>query len=256
MVALGFESMDDSVRTPEEAEQAAGLPVLGAIPRLHHGTLGLSALLPCHANRVRDNWDCALMFREPAPMAAESYRSACHSLLLASKEVPRVIAFVSASPLEGKTTTAINCAIALAQHGTKVLLVDADLRQPSVHEFFGLERGSGLRNALAADSAADLAWAIAQQPGLSVLTAGDSMDSGSRALDAKSVAPLIAQWRASYDYVVIDTPPATLVSDALVLSACADAAVLVVRSGMTRGGRFAAPVMPCNGHTRTSTAWC
>ncbi|MFZ0705933.1 MAG: polysaccharide biosynthesis tyrosine autokinase [Candidatus Korobacteraceae bacterium] len=232
VVALGLESTDDSVRTPEEAEQAAGLPLLAAIPRLQHESGRLSALLPRHMHRAHDNWDRSLMLREPASLAAESYRSLCHSLLLASPAVPRVIAIVSAMPLEGKTTTAANCAIALAQHGTKVLLVDADLRQPSLHGFFGLELSPGLRNAIDAEPSADLPSEITQQPGLWVLTAGDCYDR-SRALDAKSVAPLIRQWRETYDYVVIDTPPATLVSDALVLSACADATVFVARSGMT-----------------------
>lgn len=233
-LALGLESVDDSVRTVEEAELAAGLPVLGAIPRLQHETRRLSALLPVRVNRGHDNWDRSLMLREPASMAAESFRSACHSLLLGSQTVlPRVIAIVSAMPLEGKTTAAVNCAMALAQHGTKVLLVDADLRQPSLHQFFGLELNPGLRNALGAEPSADLSHEIAQQPGLWVLTAGDCQSGGSRALDARLVEPLIQQWRKTYDYVVIDTPPATLVSDALVLSACADAAVLVIRSGMT-----------------------
>ena len=147
-VALGLESADDSVRTAEEAEQEAGLPIVGAIPRLQHDRRGLAALLPGQGNRLRDNWDRSLMLREPASLAAESYRSACHSLLLASQPAsPRVIAIVSAMPLEGKTTTSVNCAIALAQHGIKVLLVDADLRQPSLHDFFGLELQPGLRDA-------------------------------------------------------------------------------------------------------------
>ncbi len=232
VVALGLESVDDSVRTPEEAEQASGLPVLAAIPRLQLASRGFLASLPGRSQPVGEEWDRSLMFREPASLAAEAYRSACHSLLLASGTAPRVIAFVSASPLEGKTTTAVNCAIALAQHGTKVLLVDADLRRPSLHEFFGLELNPGLRDAVSAEPGEDLAWEVAQQPGLWVLPAGDA-HGGSRALDARAIAPLIRRWRERYDYVVIDTPPASLVSDALVLSAAADAAVFVVRSGMT-----------------------
>ena len=233
-VAVGLESVGDYVRTPEEVEQAAGLPVLGAIPHLHRDTLGLSALLPGLVNRVPEKWDRALMLREPASMAAESYRSACHSLLLASRPFsPQVIAVVSAMPLEGKTTTAANSAIALAQRGAKVLLVDADLRQPTLHEFFGMPIQPGLRNLLATDAHPDLASEIEQQPGLWVLPAGDSDTGSSRVLDAKSVMPLIQRWREAYDYVVIDTPPITLVSDALVLSACADSVMLVVRCGTT-----------------------
>ncbi len=233
-LALGLESVDDSVCTAEEAEQAAGLPVLGAIPQLHRSTRGLSALRPRRASRPCDEWDRALMLREPASMAAESYRSACHSLLLASHPLaPRVIAIASPMPLEGKTMTAVNCAIALAQHGAKVLLVDADLRRPSLHEFFGLEMQPGLRNLLGENGYADPAREISQQPGLWVLPAGSFGAGSSGVLDTKSVAPLILQWREAYDYVVIDTPPVTLVSDALVLSTCADAVLLVVRCEVT-----------------------
>lgn len=230
-VALGLESADDSIRTPEEAEEATGLPVLGAIPLVQDAPRWPAGWLPTSLRRRHDSLERALMFCEPAPMAAECYRSACHSLLLASATVPRVIAFVSAMPLEGKTTSAVNCAIALAQHGTQVLLVDADLRHPSVHNFFGLELSRGFRNAPGTDGAEPRA--IAQQPGLSVLTAGDWSEDGSRVAGTKAMAMLIAQWGASYDYVVIDTPPATLVGDALVLATYADAAVLVLRSGLT-----------------------
>jgi capsular exopolysaccharide synthesis family protein len=127
----------------------------------------------------------------------------------------------------------VNCAIALAQHGAKVLLVDADLRQPSIHQFFGLDLKPGLRNTLGAESDLVLPSNIAQQPGLAVLTAGDTVTGASRALDGKSITALIEQWRSQYDYVVIDTPPACLVSDALLLSGYADVSLLVVRSGMT-----------------------
>ena len=159
-------------------------------------------------------------------MAAESYRSACHSLLLASKEVPGVISFVVPRRWKARPLQQSIMLLRLPSMGQRSCwsMPTCDSRHSRI-----LWPGarSWIAKCAAADSAADLAWAIAQQPGLSVLTAGDSMDSGSRALDAKSVAPLIAQWRASYDYVVIDAPPATLVSDTLVLSACADAAVLI-----------------------------
>ena len=235
VLALALESADDSVRAPEEVEQATGVPALGAIPRWHRPARGLLAWRRAASNIVADRWDDrALMWREPASMAAEAYRAACHSLLLASQPcAPRVIAFGSALPLEGKTTTAVNCAIALAQQGAKVLLVDGDLRQPSLHEYFGLGSQPGLRSQLQQSAGEDLACEITQQPGLWVLPAGASEDGGSRLLDGKSLQPLLTQWREAYDHVVVDTPPLSLVSDALVLSSCADAVVLVVRCEKT-----------------------
>ncbi len=235
VLGLGLESADDSVRTQEDAEQAAGLPALGAIPRWHRPAPGLFASRRVALDLAGERWhDRALMLREPGSMAAEAYRAVCHSLLLTSQvPTPKVIAIASALPLEGKTTTAANCAIALAQHGAKVLLVDADLRQPSLHEYFGLGLQPGLRDQLHDAGGLDLACEIAQQPGLWVLPAGSSDTGGSRALDNKAIQHLIVQWREAYEYVVIDTPPVSLVSDALVLSTCADAVVLVVRCERT-----------------------
>ncbi len=216
-LALGLESTDDSVRTPEEVEQAAGVPALGAIPRWHRSARSRFASRKGPRDLEGDRWDRALMLREPASMAAESYRAACHSLLLASQPLaPRVIAIASALPLEGKTTTAANCAISLAQHGAKVLLVDADLRQPSLHDYFGLDLQPGLRDQLREAAGLDLACEITQQPGLWVLPAGSSDAGSSGVLDNRSIQPLMMQWREAYECVVIDTPPLSLVSDALV----------------------------------------
>ncbi len=115
LVALGLEAVDDSVRTLEEAGQAAGLPVLGAIPRSQPVMRGLATLLPRRANRLRENLMIALRSycTSPHPWRRNPHRAACHGLLLTSQPVsPQVIAIVSAMPLEGKTTTAVNCAIA------------------------------------------------------------------------------------------------------------------------------------------------
>lgn len=228
-LALGLEAADDSVRTVDEAEQATGLANLGAIPQFTRAERHFPTFRLHHHD---DNYDQMLMLREPASLEAEAYRAACHSLLLASQPlVPKVIAIASALPMEGKTTTAANCAIALAQGGAKVLLVDGDRRQPALHKHFGLDMRADLKKPLREDG--DIAFAIPQQPGLWLLTAGVNNDGFSTPLDQKSVLPLVSRWRESYDYVVMDLPPLSLVSDALVLSCCADAVVLVVRSEMS-----------------------
>ena len=227
-LALAQESADDSVRTPEDVQLAAGLPALGAIPQLQSKPVfAFRKVPPNQPQRVP-------MLREPDSMAAESYRAVCQSLLLASEaQATKVIAVASALPLEGKTTSAVNCAIAMAQAGAKTLLIDGDLRRPSLHEYFGLPLQPGLRNT-AADLSSATACEVPQQSNLWLLTAGvcDGTTSPSL-LDTKALLPLIMRWREIYDYVLIDMPPVSLVSDALVLSSCSDVVVLVVRSGMT-----------------------
>ena len=230
-LAIALESADDAIRSPEEAEQATALPPLGTIPRLGHAG---SAFASWRKRQITAAGRAA-MSCEPGSRAAESYRAVCNSLLLACRpEAPKVIAVTSTLPLEGKTMTAVNCAIALAQQGAKVLLVDADLRQPSLHECFGIALTPGLADQLTRPAGQDdFAREVAQWPGLFVLPAGNGNATPSAVMDARKVLPIMERWRAHYDCVVIDTPPASLVSDAVLLAAHSDGVLLVVRSETT-----------------------
>jgi succinoglycan biosynthesis transport protein ExoP len=166
---------------------------------------------------------------------AEAYRAMRTSLLLSSLGAPpKVILVTSALPQEGKTTTSINSAIVLAQKGSRVLLVDADLRRPGIHKALGLQLRSGLSNVLTGN--ASLQQAITRSalvPTLFVLPAGTPPPNPAELLSSTHMRELIAQLREQYDHIVIDTPPTLSVTDAVILSTCADSVVLVIRSGQT-----------------------
>ena len=137
--ALGLEALDTSIRSSEEAESVTGLPALAVIPQIGAGELGREwKKLSPDGRTVQLRF---VAFNKPHSQAAESYRSLRTSLLLwANGSPPKVLAITSSLPSEGKTLTAVNCATVLAQQGASVLLVDADLRQPSLHEAFGIHR--------------------------------------------------------------------------------------------------------------------
>ena len=145
--ALSREALDTTIRSSEEAESVSGLPALAAIPQVGAGEFGTDwkKLLPDERTvQLR-----LLAFRKPHSQAAEAYRSLRTSLLLcANGNRPKVLAITSSLPAEGKTLTAVNCATVLAQYGASVLLVDADLRQPSLHEAFGIPQDPGLSEVL------------------------------------------------------------------------------------------------------------
>ena len=166
---------------------------------------------------------------------AESYRALRTSLLLSNLGAPpKVIMITSALPQEGKTTTSINSAVVLAQKGVRVLLIDADLRRPSIHKNLGMGPHAGLSNVLT--GSATLEEAITHTsilPNLDVLTAGTPPPNPAELLASSNMRDLLAQLREQYDHIVIDTPPSLSVTDAVVLSPRADAVVLVIRSGQT-----------------------
>jgi succinoglycan biosynthesis transport protein ExoP len=140
----------------------------------------------------------------------------------------------SARPQEGKTTTSINTAIVLAQKGVRVLLIDADLRRPSVHKTLGMGPRSGLSNVLT--GSATVQQTITLSPILSnlyILPAGTPPPNPAELLASANMKELIDQLRGQYDHIVIDTPPTLSVTDAVVLSPRADATILVIRSGQT-----------------------
>jgi exopolysaccharide transport family protein len=235
-VGLAFllEGMDNTVRTTEQAQMISALPSLGMIPlgsKSRNNGNGTNRLALTSSREVVE----LVTQVRPQSQMAESYRALRTSLLLSSLGAPpKVIMVTSARPQEGKTTTAINSAIVLAQKGVRVLLVDADLRRPSVHKTLGMGPRSGLSNVLTGN--ATLEQAIAPSPilpNLFVLAAGSPPPNPAELLASSNMKDVLDELREQFDHVVIDTPPTLSVTDAVVLSPRVDAIILVIRSGQT-----------------------
>jgi succinoglycan biosynthesis transport protein ExoP len=235
-VGLAFllEGLDNTVRTTEQAQMISGLPPLGMIP------LGSrTAREGANAKRLviatsKEAVELVTQVR-PQSQMAESYRALRTSLLLSNLGAPpKVIMITSALPQEGKTTTSINCAVVLAQKGIRVLLIDADLRRPSIHKTLGMGPRSGLSNVLT--GSATLQQTITRStilPNLSILPAGTPPPNPAELLASPNMRDVLEELRGQYDHIVVDTPPTLSVTDAVVLSPRADAIVLVIRSGHT-----------------------
>jgi polysaccharide biosynthesis transport protein len=233
-LAVLLESLDNTVRTTEQAQAISGLPPLGMIP------LGSkTAREGSSSKRLRlasSNETVELITHvRPQSQMAESYRALRTSLLLSHLGAPpKVIMVTSALPQEGKSTTSINCAVVLAQKGVRVLLVDCDLRRPSIHKTLGMGPRTGLSNVLTGSTTLKQAIAVAPTlPNLDVLPAGTPPPNPAELLASTNMRDVLAELREQYDHIVLDTPPTLSVTDAVVLSPRADAIVLVIRSGST-----------------------
>src|SRR5208283_3200865 len=235
-VGLAFllEGLDNTVRTTEQAQMISGLPPLGMIPlgsrTAREGANSKRLVIATSKEAVE-----LITQVRPQSQMAESYRALRTSLLLSNLGAPpKVIMVTSALPQEGKTTTSINCAVVLAQTGIRVLLIDADLRRPSIHKTLGMGPRSGLSNVLT--GSATLEQAITRStvlPNLNILPAGTPPPNPAELLASINMRDVLEQLRGQYDHIVVDTPPTLSVTDAVVLSPRADAIVLVIRSGQT-----------------------
>jgi succinoglycan biosynthesis transport protein ExoP len=233
-LAFLLESMDNTVRTPEQAQTISALPSLGMIPLGSRSTRELSGNQKLALASSKEAVELVTQSR-PRSQMAESYRALRTSLLLTfAGGPPTVILITSALPEEGKTTTSVNSAIVLAQKGTRVLLIDADLRRPSIHKTLGMGPKIGLSNVLT--GAATLQQAIIPStilPELFILPAGTPPPNPAELLASAKMKSVLAELRKQYDHIVIDSPPTLSVTDAVVMSTDADAVVLVIRSGHT-----------------------
>ncbi len=233
-LAFLIENMDNTVRTPEQATALSALPSLGMIPlgskSGNHGPSGKRLALTSSKEVVE-----TVTQVRPQSQMAESYRALRTSLLLSNLGAPpKVIMVTSARPQEGKTTTSINTAIVLAQKGVRVLLIDADLRRPSIHKTLGMGPRSGLSNVLTGSATLQQTITISPVlPNLFIMPAGTPPPNPAELLASSNMRDLIAELRGMYDHIVIDTPPTLSVTDAVVLSPRADATILVIRSGQT-----------------------
>ncbi|MGO9862128.1 MAG: GumC family protein [Terriglobales bacterium] len=235
-VGLAFllENMDNTVRIPEQAQAVSGLPSLGMIPlgskSTNRGGYGKRMELAASPEVV----ETVTQIR-PQSQMAESYRALRTSLLLSNLGAPpKVIMVTSARPQEGKTTTSINTAIVLAQKGVRVLLMDADLRRPSIHKTLGMGPRSGLSNVLTGSATVQQTITTSPiLPNLFIMPAGTPPPNPAELLASSNMRDLLAELRQQFDHIVIDTPPTLSVTDAVVLSPRADATILVIRCGRT-----------------------
>jgi capsular exopolysaccharide synthesis family protein len=233
-----FESLDNTVRTPEEAELISSLSAMGIIPT-HRASkkLQTSALQRATTNAPDHSVREIFSITRPRSEIAESYRALRTSILLASRSRPsKVLLVTSAMPKDGKTTTSINTAVVLAQSGSRVLLIDADLRRPSIHRALKLPNESGLSTWLSgADK--DRPHVIPSGiPNLDVLTTGPKPPYPAELFGLSAFGVMLDGFRSEYDHVVIDSPPVLSVTDAVLISVLADSVLLVIRSRQTTKG--------------------
>jgi len=233
-LAFLLEGLDNTVRTTEQAQMISGVASLGMIPMgsksAREGPNPKRLVIASSKEAV----ELVTQVR-PQSQMAESYRALRTSLLLSNLgSPPRVIMVTSALPQEGKTTTSINTAVVLAQKGVRVLLIDADLRRPSIHKTLGMGPHSGLSNVLTGSTTLEEAITkTAILPNLYVLPAGTPPPNPAELLASSNMRDVLNQLREEFDHIVVDTPPSLSVTDAVVLSPRADAVVLVIRSGQT-----------------------
>ncbi|MEZ5480368.1 MAG: polysaccharide biosynthesis tyrosine autokinase [Thiolinea sp.] len=212
-LALLRESLNRSVRSADELQAISGLPVLGTIPyvgRLQRGKLNLAAV------------------RNVGSSVAEAYRIAAANLRFVAAKQPRVILVTSISPGEGKSTSSVNLALSKAQMGNKVLLVDADLRRPSIHSKMELGNQQGLAEYLYGEvEPAKATQAFREIRNAYVMTGGVLNLDPVEALSSARMTRLLEMARRYFDVTIIDAPPVTGFADTLLLAGMVDAVVLV-----------------------------
>lgn len=150
----------------------------------------------------------------------------------------KVIAITSSSPGEGKTTTCINLAISFAQMGAKTILVDCDMRKARTHRYLEIERGEGVSNVLCGFAGLSKVIRKDVRPNLDVITAGEIPPNPAELLETEEFEKLIGELREKYEYIFIDTPPVTVVTDATVVVKHSMGAVLVARANVTTHDKF------------------
>ncbi len=215
---VGLELLDKSVRTTQDIVRHLDIGMLGAVPDTDDEEVSIE--------RVE-----SALLDVPRSMVAEAFRRIRTNLQFAAPaERQRSVLITSPHPDDGKTTVACNLAIAVAQGGRRVLLVDANCRRPGVHKVFKNVGPKGLSNILVGEGSLASYVARTDIPLLEVLSAGPIPPNPAELLGSEQCRTFLEEATASYDQVIIDTPPVLLASDAIVLAAAVDGVILVIRA--------------------------
>jgi capsular exopolysaccharide synthesis family protein len=220
--AFLLEYLDDTIKTNEDVDRVLKLPTLGNITRIP---------------RVREPTDHLVTLQLVHSPATEAYRVLRTNIQFSTLNIPspQLLLVTSASPGEGKTTTACNLAITIAYAGKQVILVDADLRRPSVHRFLGMYNQVGLTSLLLDDTLAVEA-ALLETPvvGLKMMPSGPLPPNPADLLGSEPMQRRFEQMKELADVIILDSPPILAVADATILGALCSGVILIVDAGRTR----------------------
>jgi tyrosine-protein kinase Etk/Wzc len=224
--AFFLEYLDQTIKSATDIERAVGTPVLGLIPH--------EPKLAAGANGRRGKPIVVLSALSPDNPAVEAYRALRTNVTFVGAEKQlQLIAVTSPGPGEGKSTTAANLAMTLAQGGNRTLLMDGDMRRPLQHRAFGLVQEPGLTDVLVGTATAREAVRPDVAENLDILPSGAQPPNPSELLGSDAMHRLVTDLRHEYDYVVVDTPPVLPVTDATIVATVADGTILVMKSGET-----------------------
>jgi capsular exopolysaccharide synthesis family protein len=217
-VAIGLEYMNDTIKTPEDVARRLKLPFLGLVPS------------------VRGDKQPLLASSHAPHDFGEAFRSLRTALLSRyPNEGTKLMLVTSAQPLEGKTTTACNIAMALAYGGARVLLIDADMRRPGLHRALRLTNERGLSQVLTGQARVRDVIQRTVDPNLMAITAGKPPTNPSELLSSERLKTLLTNLtHGPFNWIVIDTPPVLAVTDAVILAPLVDGVTFVIGAEMTR----------------------
>jgi capsular exopolysaccharide synthesis family protein len=229
MIGLGlsflFEYIDNTIKIPDEVEKYFKVPLLGVV--LDH---------PAKGHREGDSNTKAelITLEDPKSAVSESYRGIRTRILFSSPErQPKSILMVSALEAEGKTISSANLAVIMARTGSRVLLLDCDMRKPRINSIFGCEKKKGVSNVLVGDCTISDAVRDTGIENLDLITCGELPPNPSELLGSKAMQEMLATLSNDYDRIIIDSPPVSAVTDAVVLSQIVDGVVVVLQANKT-----------------------
>jgi capsular exopolysaccharide synthesis family protein len=220
-LAFALEFLDNSVASQADIEQRLQVAFLGLVPTIP-------------PVKLQGGGPDLVVFREPKSAIAECCRAIRTNLLFMTPDKPfQTLLVTSANPQEGKSATVINLGITMAQSGSRVLLVDTDMRRPRLHKAFKVPNDAGISSVVVGEKSLDDAIKSTEVPNLFVLPCGPIPPNPSEMLHTQAFQALLKEVQGKFDKIILDSPPVGVVADAAVLASGADASLLVLKAART-----------------------
>jgi succinoglycan biosynthesis transport protein ExoP len=217
-----FEYLDNTIKTPDDLKRYLGLSFLGPVPHLD---LTETQGLPCPE---------MIALHKPKSHISEAYKGLRTSVLFSFPDhSPKTLLITSSSPSEGKTITSVNLAITMAQAGSRVVMIDCDMRKPRLHRLLNMKNEKGISNLLVGHCQLEDVLQAGPVDNLKIITCGHCPPNPSELLVSSKLKTILDELKESFDHIIIDSPPVVAVTDSVIISRVVDGVILVIHGGVT-----------------------